>query len=170
MENCLSKNPNINVVYTINEPTAIGAYAALKAAGKEQGALIVSIDGGCAGVKSVKDGIIGATSQQYPRQDGAARRRGDHEDRRRRREAATSSDGLDFFNTGVALVTDKPVDGSREHRHHRGAEDLLGLTARRPRRRRHRAAGPGCPRGPGHRLPTRQSDPVTHPSASRSLR
>ena len=110
MENCLSKNPNINVVYTINEPTANGAYAALKAAGKEQGALITSIDGGCAGVKSVKDGIIGATSQQYPVKmaslgveairkivDGGAK--------------PAVSDGLDFYNTGVALVTDKPVDG-----------------------------------------------------------
>ena len=28
--------------------------------------IIVSVDGGCAGVKLVKDGVIGATSQQYP--------------------------------------------------------------------------------------------------------
>ncbi|MCU0829824.1 MAG: sugar ABC transporter substrate-binding protein, partial [Tabrizicola sp.] len=28
--------------------------------------LIVSVDGGCPGVASVKDGVIGATSQQYP--------------------------------------------------------------------------------------------------------
>ena len=34
MENCLSANPNINVVYTINEPAGEGAYAALQAAGK----------------------------------------------------------------------------------------------------------------------------------------
>ena len=34
MEKCLAKNPNINLVYTINEPTAVGANAALKAAGK----------------------------------------------------------------------------------------------------------------------------------------
>ena len=31
MENCLQKDPNINVVYTINEPAAAGAYEALKA-------------------------------------------------------------------------------------------------------------------------------------------
>ena len=43
---CLTKNPDINLVYTINEPTAVGANAALKAAGKT--ATIVSIDGGCA--------------------------------------------------------------------------------------------------------------------------
>jgi fructose transport system substrate-binding protein len=34
MENCLQKNPDINVVYTINEPAAAGAYQALKAAGR----------------------------------------------------------------------------------------------------------------------------------------
>ena len=34
MENCLQKDPDINVVYTINEPAAAGAYEALKAAGR----------------------------------------------------------------------------------------------------------------------------------------
>ncbi len=65
METLLAKDPDINVVYTINEPAAEGAFQALKAAGKE-GVLVVSVDGGCPGVASVKDGIIGATSQQYP--------------------------------------------------------------------------------------------------------
>ncbi|MFD2270800.1 substrate-binding domain-containing protein [Undibacterium arcticum] len=36
MENCLQKNPDINLVYTINEPAAEGAFKALKAAGKEK--------------------------------------------------------------------------------------------------------------------------------------
>src|SRR6187200_532919 len=62
MENCLQKNPNINVVYTINEPSAAGAWTALKNAGTT----IVSVDGGCAGVRNVKAGVIDATSQQYP--------------------------------------------------------------------------------------------------------
>src|ERR1700675_2855620 len=66
MENCLQKAPGINVVYTINEPAAAGAYQALNSAGKEKGVLIVSVDCGCAGVKNVKAGVIGATSQQYP--------------------------------------------------------------------------------------------------------
>lgn len=66
MENCLQKNPNINVVYTINEPAAAGAYKALKAAGKEKDVVIVSVDGGCAGIKDVGAGVIAATSQQYP--------------------------------------------------------------------------------------------------------
>ena len=67
MENCLQKSPGINVVYTINEPSAAGAWTALKNAGKTQsGETIVSVDGGCAGVRNVRAGIIDATSQQYP--------------------------------------------------------------------------------------------------------
>src|SRR4026207_1962714 len=47
MENCLQKSPNINVVYTINEPSALGAWNALKKAGKTKaGTTIVSVDGG----------------------------------------------------------------------------------------------------------------------------
>jgi len=67
MENCLQKNPDIDVVYTINEPSAAGAWTALKKAGKSKGEVtIVSVDGGCAGVRNVKAGVIDATSQQYP--------------------------------------------------------------------------------------------------------
>jgi fructose transport system substrate-binding protein len=107
METLLAKDPDINVVYTINEPAAEGAYQALKNAGKEGQAIIVSVDGGCPGVASVKSGVIGATSQQYPllmaskgivafAKDGTK---------------PAASDGLSFFNTGVNLVTDQPVDG-----------------------------------------------------------
>jgi fructose transport system substrate-binding protein len=67
MENCLQKSPDIDVVYTINEPSAAGAWNALKKAGKtKSGVTIVSVDGGCAGVRNVKAGVIDATSQQYP--------------------------------------------------------------------------------------------------------
>jgi fructose transport system substrate-binding protein len=110
MEACLSRNPEINVVYTINEPAALGAFKALKAAGKEAEVLIVSVDGGCAGVRLVKEGIIGATAQQYPLRMAAlgveaiatiAQGGG----------KPHNSEGLAFFDTGVALVTDKPVPG-----------------------------------------------------------
>ena len=63
MENCLQKAPDINLVYTINEPAAFGAYAALKAAGKEKNVIIVSIDGGCAGVQGIVDGQIAASAK-----------------------------------------------------------------------------------------------------------
>jgi fructose transport system substrate-binding protein len=123
MEKCLSKNPNINVVYTINEPTAVGANAALKAAGKT--AIIVSVDGGCAGVASVKSGVIGATAQQYPLKMATL---GMEAIAKIARGGAkpTTSEGLDFYNTGVALVTDKPVDGVKSITSDAGAKICWG--------------------------------------------
>jgi fructose transport system substrate-binding protein len=109
MENCLSKNPNINVVYTINEPAANGANKALTSAGKS-GVTIVSVDGGCAGVKLVKDGVIGATSQQYPLKMASLGVQAIYDLATSGKKPAVSS-GLDFYNTGVALVTDKPASG-----------------------------------------------------------
>jgi fructose transport system substrate-binding protein len=110
MENLLSKNPNINVVYTINEPAAAGAYEALKSAGKEKDVLIVSIDGGCAGVNNVKSGVIGATAQQYPIKMAEMGVKAIVELAKTGKKPA-NSEGLDFFNTGVELVTDTPADG-----------------------------------------------------------
>jgi len=108
MERCLTKNPDINVVYTINEPTAVGANGALKAAGKT--ALIVSVDGGCAGVKSVKSGVIGATAQQYPLKMAQLGIEAISKIATGGEKPKTSA-GLDFFDTGVAVVTDKKADG-----------------------------------------------------------
>ncbi|MGH1488945.1 MAG: substrate-binding domain-containing protein [Acidimicrobiales bacterium] len=111
METCLAANPDINVVYTINEPAAQGAYDALTAAGSAEGVIIVSVDGGCdPGLRLVEEGVIGATAQQYPGRMAtlgmeAIKTLADGGD------APANSPGLDFFNTGVALVTDSPVDG-----------------------------------------------------------
>ncbi|MFT4219272.1 MAG: substrate-binding domain-containing protein [Microbacterium sp.] len=110
METLLSKNENINVVYTINEPAAYGAYQALQAAGKEKDVLLVSVDGGCTGVDYVKQGILGATSQQYPLKMATLSMEAIVELVKTGTKPQTS-EGLDFFNTGVELVTDKPVDG-----------------------------------------------------------
>ncbi len=109
MENCLTKNPAVNVVYTINEPAAVGAHNALDAAGITD-AIVVSVDGGCDGVSQVKDGIIGATSQQYPLKMAELGVKA-VADIARGGEKPANSEGLDFFNTGVALVTDTPADG-----------------------------------------------------------
>ena len=109
-ETLLSKNPDINVVYTINEPAAYGAYEAFKAAGKTDGLIVVSVDGGCAGIDAVKDGIIGATSQQYPVKMAELGVQAIF-DLVETGEVPENSEGLDFFNTGVALVTDDAQDG-----------------------------------------------------------
>jgi len=110
MESCLSRSDDINVVYTINEPAAVGAYEALKAAGIADDVLVVSVDGGCAGVQSVADGVIGATSQQYPL-EMASQGVAAIAELARGGSSPQVSDGLDFHDTGVALVTDQPVDG-----------------------------------------------------------
>ena len=111
MENLLAKNADINVVYTINEPAAYGAYQALEAAGKSgDDVLIVSVDGGCAGVSQVADGIIDATSQQYPVKMAELGVEAIVE-LVESGTAPETSEGLDFFNTGVALVTDQPAEG-----------------------------------------------------------
>ena len=111
METCLAKNPDINVVYTINEPAAQGAQDALTAAGKTSGVLIVSVDGGCKpGLELVESGVIGATAQQYPGKMATLGMQAIR-DLADGKPAPAVSAGLDFFNTGVALVTDKPVDG-----------------------------------------------------------
>ena len=110
MENLLQKDPNINVIHTINEPAAVGAYQALKAVGKEKDVLIVSVDGGCPGVKSVKDGQIGATSQQYPLLMASLGIEA-IKNWAEKKEKPKNTEGKNFFDTGVNLVTDKPAKG-----------------------------------------------------------
>lgn len=105
MENCLQKNPNINLVYTINEPAAAGAYKALKAAGKEKDVVIVSVDGGCAGVKDVGAGVIAATSQQYPLRMAAMGVAAGVE------YAKTGKKVSGYTDTGVTLIAAKAVPG-----------------------------------------------------------
>ena len=110
MENLLSANPDINVVYTINEPAAYGAFEAFKAAAATDGLIVVSVDGGCAGIDAVKDGIIGATSQQYPVKMAELGVQAIY-DLVQSGEVPENTEGLDFYNTGVELVTDEPQDG-----------------------------------------------------------
>lgn len=105
MENCLQKEPGINVVYTINEPAALGADTALKAKGREKDVLIVSVDGGCTGTQAVKDGKISATSQQYPLKMAAEGVKA---------VVAYAKDGKKasgYTDTGVTLITDKAQNG-----------------------------------------------------------
>src|SRR5436309_13676190 len=105
MENCLQKNPDINLVYTINEPAAAGAFQALKNAGKDKGVMIVSVDGGCAGVKNVKAGMIAATSQQYPLKMASMGVDAGVE------FAKTGKKASGYTDTGVTLIADKAVPG-----------------------------------------------------------
>ena len=120
MENCLQKNGDINLVYTVNEPAAAGAYNALKKAGKHKGVTIVSIDGSCDGVKDVAAGIIAATSQQYPLKMGAMGVAAGVE------YAKTGKKPSGYTDTGVALIANKALAGVNSIDVKRGAQLCWG--------------------------------------------
>jgi fructose transport system substrate-binding protein len=110
MENLLQKDPSINLVYTINEPAAAGAYQAVKAAGKDKDVTIVSVDGGCPGVDNVSKAIIGATSMQFPLKMAADGVKAVAEFAKNDTKPEATA-GKTFIDTGVTLVTDQPQDG-----------------------------------------------------------
>lgn len=107
MQTILSQHGDVNVVYTVNEPAALGALEALKAAGSDLSRMVVvSIDGGCQAMRdAVRPGDIDATAMQFPENmaregiqsiAGAAR-------------GGQAPSG--YRNTGVELITDSPVSG-----------------------------------------------------------
>jgi fructose transport system substrate-binding protein len=61
-------------------------------------------------VENVKAGVIGATAQQYPLLMASMGVEAvvNYVKTKKKPE---NTPGLDFFNTGVELITDKPVDG-----------------------------------------------------------
>ncbi len=112
MENCLSKNPDINLVYTINEPAAFGAYTAIKAAGKEKQITIVSPS--TAAAAACRAWWTGRSppppSSTRSRWPPWASRRWSSSPRAARRSSG-------YTDTGVNLITDKPRDGRAEQGH-----------------------------------------------------
>jgi fructose transport system substrate-binding protein len=107
METLLQKDPGINVIYSINEPSGFGAAQALKAAGKNpKDFILVSVDGGCDAIKrGIKTGVIDATSQQYPLKMAALGVQ---------KIAAAARGGAKptgYTDTGVNLITNEPIKG-----------------------------------------------------------
>jgi fructose transport system substrate-binding protein len=118
MENLLSAHPDLNLIYTINEPAAQGAFFAIRKARRD--VLVTSIDGSCPGVRSVADGTIGATVMQFPIRMG---------------EMAVEAiikavdDGVrpsGFHNTGTVLITDHPAAGVDSNDSRWGLENCWG--------------------------------------------
>ena len=105
MAEILAEHPDVNTVYTVNEPAALGALEALKEAGADLDAtILVSIDGGCRAIKNaVRSGDIDATAMQFPQNMA----------REGVRALATALRGGEpptgYFDTGVKLITgDEP--------------------------------------------------------------
>jgi fructose transport system substrate-binding protein len=108
MQTCLQKDPNINVVYAINEPAAQGASEALKAAHNK--AIVVAIDGGCSNLPFVANGSIAATAGQFPGKMASDGVDAIYNLVTKHAHPATSP-GLGFFNTGTKLYTNDPQPG-----------------------------------------------------------
>ncbi|MBB4123181.1 substrate-binding domain-containing protein [Martelella radicis] len=118
MENLLTAHPDINVIYTINEPAAQGAHMAIDRFGAD--VIVTSIDGSCSGVRSVAAGEIGATVMQFPTNMGQMAVDAVH-------KAVTEGEmpsGVN--NSGTVLITDKPVEGIESKSSDWGLENCWG--------------------------------------------
>ena len=70
MVDFLNANPEIDGVFTINDPTARGAIAALKEAGRLEQTKVVAIDGSDEGKDFIRAGEMVASAAQDPEQIG----------------------------------------------------------------------------------------------------
>ena len=125
MENLLQPDPDINLVYTINEPAAAGAYEALQAAGATDE---VTHRLGRRWLPRCRERRVGDHRRHVdavPARHGGARRRGDRRLRHERR-AARDHRGTGLLDTGVELITDEPRRGRRVPGHRPGASTTAG--------------------------------------------
>jgi fructose transport system substrate-binding protein len=122
METLLQKDPGINIIYSINEPSGFGGATALKAAGKDpKDFILVSVDGGCDAIKrGIKTGVIDATSQQYPLKMASL---GVEKVAEAARGGAKPSG---YVDTGVELITADPVKGVESKDAAYGTENCWG--------------------------------------------
>lgn len=64
-ENILTSDPDIVAIFAANDPPALGAIQALKAAGRDD-VVVVGFDGTEAGLQAIKDGDMAADVLQFP--------------------------------------------------------------------------------------------------------
>jgi len=67
----LSSQPDLDGIFAINDPSALGAYEAVAAAGKQERIKIVGFDGAPQGKKAIAAGKIYADPIQFPKQIAA---------------------------------------------------------------------------------------------------
>ncbi|ALG14282.1 substrate-binding domain-containing protein [Kibdelosporangium phytohabitans] len=119
-ENLLQRDATLTAVYTLNEPAARGAYVALQAKGIATQVVIGSIDGSCQGVKDVKEGKVVATVMQFPKKMAAQGVQAAVE------FGKSGKKPSGFVNTGVTVITDKPVSGLRSQDTSWGLQNCWG--------------------------------------------
>lgn len=70
MVDLLGRYADLNAVFPINDPSALGAIAALESANKLKDVTVVSVDGSQDGIRAIADGKLLSTSAQFPREIG----------------------------------------------------------------------------------------------------
>ncbi|MFZ4764969.1 MAG: sugar ABC transporter substrate-binding protein [Roseimicrobium sp.] len=70
MRDLLGRYPELDAVFPINDPSALGAYSAVEAAGKAGQVTIVTVDGSREAAAAIKEGKLHSTSAQFPKDIG----------------------------------------------------------------------------------------------------
>lgn len=80
MRDLLGRFPELDAVFPINDPSALGAISAIEAAGRGGEVTVVTVDGSREGALAVQAGKLHATVAQFPREIGriAAEKAYDH--------------------------------------------------------------------------------------------
>jgi fructose transport system substrate-binding protein len=105
MQTCLAASPTINLVYAANDAIAFGAYNALKLAGREKDAIIVTIGGDCEGANGIADGRLAAIAQESPRKMGSLGVEGIVS------YVHTGAKPSGYTDTGATVITNSPQAG-----------------------------------------------------------
>jgi ribose transport system substrate-binding protein len=70
MQDLLGRFPDLNAVFPINDPSALGAISALESAGRLQDVTVVAVDGSAEAIAAIQAGKLHSTSAQFPREIG----------------------------------------------------------------------------------------------------
>ncbi len=70
MRDLLGRFEDLDAVFPINDPSALGAVSALESAGRLDDVTVVSVDGSQGAIRAILAGKIHSTSAQFPREIG----------------------------------------------------------------------------------------------------
>ena len=70
MRDLLGRFPDLDAVFPINDPSALGAISAIESAGKLGKVTVVTVDGSREAVAAIQAGKLHSSSAQFPRQIG----------------------------------------------------------------------------------------------------
>lgn len=94
-EDALQAHPNLIGIFAINDPSGLGAVAALEKAGRQDQVTIIAFDGQPEGKQAIKDGKIYADPIQFPEKIG--------------RETVKS---IAAYLAGEEVPADQPIDSA----------------------------------------------------------